>query len=108
MYIDYKVIGHRIKDSRRKQNLTQDALAEKLNVSVGYISQVERGITKISLDLLANISTILNCDMGELVSGTPHDGKDYLTDEFIKEFYELNSKERKIVLELITILKKER
>ena len=59
MHIDYKLIGERIKKIRKACGLTQEILAEKLNVSIGYISQVERGITKISLDLLAAISSIL-------------------------------------------------
>ena len=68
MNIDYKLIGERIKKTRKSQNITQELLAEKLNVSIGYVSQVERGITKISLDLLGAISSILNCDVASFVT----------------------------------------
>ena len=48
MNIDYKLIGERIKRMRKSNGITQEILAERLNVSIGYVSQVERGITKIS------------------------------------------------------------
>ena len=50
MNVDYSLIGERIKKTRKMRGMTQDALAERLGVSIGYVSQVERGITKISLD----------------------------------------------------------
>ena len=59
MAIDYKVLGKRIKTQRIAKGTTQEHFAEHLDVSVGYISQMERGITKISLDLLGAIAAIL-------------------------------------------------
>ncbi|HIU48528.1 MAG TPA: helix-turn-helix transcriptional regulator [Candidatus Avimonoglobus intestinipullorum] len=43
MSIDYSLIGARIQARRKQMHLTQEQLAEALSVSVGYISQVERG-----------------------------------------------------------------
>ena len=57
--IDYILIGKRIKAARKALGMTQEKLAEELDVSIGYISQVERGVTKISLDLLGALSSIL-------------------------------------------------
>ena len=53
MNVDYGAIGQRIKQVRRSRDMTQERLAEALSVSVGYISQIERGVTKINLDTLA-------------------------------------------------------
>ena len=50
--MDYGAIGQRIKQVRRSRDMTQERLAEALSVSVGYISQIERGVTKINLDWL--------------------------------------------------------
>ena len=55
MNVDYAAIGQRIKQVRRSRGLTQERLAEALSVSVGYISQMERGVTKINLDTLAAV-----------------------------------------------------
>lgn len=48
---------------RKSQHKTQEMLAEAILVTVGYISQIERGITKVNLETLSNIAEILECDM---------------------------------------------
>lgn len=103
MNIDYKLIGDRIKRARKNKGLTQDVLAERLNVSVGYVSQVERGITKISLDLLGAISTIVDCDIASLVSQSATKSNDYMESEIIKEIRKLSNDKRKYILEIIKL-----
>ncbi len=106
MNVDYKKIGNRIKLKRKEAGLTQEMLAERLDVSVGYISQLERGVTKISLDTLGAISSILNCDISYFVSHGAVDSADYLCDEFNDIFRELSQTQRLIVLDTIDVLKK--
>ena len=77
MNIDYKLIGERIKKARRLMGMTQEMMAEKLGVSIGYVSQVERGITKISLDLLGAISSILECDIASFITESATNSSDY-------------------------------
>lgn len=87
--IDYKVIGRRIKKYRKNIHMTQNLLAEKLDVSESFISQVERGTTRVSLQRLDQISEILNVDISLLVSniGNIENGKVYSEiDEIIKEW----------------------
>lgn len=75
--MDFKLIGHRITEQRKKRNLTQAAFSEALGVSEGYVSQIERGIATISLKRLESIANVLQIDIGLLVSnqvslpGTP-------------------------------------
>ena len=45
-------------------------MAEDLNLSVGFISQLERGICKVSLDTLANIDTLKICVAYKKPDGT--------------------------------------
>ena len=104
MNIDYKVIGKRIQAERKGAGITQESLAEKLDVSIGYVSQVERGITKISLDLLAAIADILNCDIALLVTGTSLNDGQYLASETAKNFKLLNNSERRLVDGFINLL----
>jgi len=78
-------------------------MAEKLNVSIGYISQVERGITKISLDLLGAISSILDCDVAFLISESAINSNDYMESEIVNEIKKLDNKKRKYILEIIKI-----
>lgn len=66
--IDYKSIGRRIAIYRKNFPMTQSVLSEKLGVSESYISQIERGSAKISLQRLAQISDILGIDIALLVT----------------------------------------
>jgi len=101
MNIDYKLIGERIKRARKSRGLTQDAMAERLNVSIGYVSQVERGITKISLDLLGAISSILDYDVSAFISETAVNSNGYMESEMLAEIRKLDNKKKKFVLEFI-------
>lgn len=106
MRVDYFSIGRRIKARRKEQKKTQENLAEALLVSVGYISQIERGVTKISLDTLAEIATQLGCDLPELVSGVAMRREEYLDRELGELHAHMNARQRKMLLEIAEIISK--
>ena len=103
MNVDYKLIGERIQRVRKSRGMTQEIMAEKLDVSIGYVSQVERGITKISLDLLGAISSILDCDIAELVTGSAKNSNEYMESELISEIRKLDGKKKRYILEIIKL-----
>ena len=105
MNIDYKLIGERIKRVRKSNGMTQDLLAEKLGVSIGYVSQVERGITKISLDLLGAISSALECDIASFIAESATNSSDYMESELLGEIRKLDGKKKKYILEIIKLTK---
>lgn len=47
-----KSVGKRIQEHRKAKDLTQDKLAEMIDVSPNYLSALERGMYNISLELL--------------------------------------------------------
>nr|WP_092069277.1 helix-turn-helix transcriptional regulator [Dendrosporobacter quercicolus]NSL47417.1 helix-turn-helix transcriptional regulator [Dendrosporobacter quercicolus DSM 1736]SDL88606.1 Helix-turn-helix domain-containing protein [Dendrosporobacter quercicolus] len=77
MNIDYIAIGQRIKRIRKKR-FTQEKLAEKLDVTPVYISQVENGKTKINLEMLVRIAGLLDTDPGYFINGASYQTQDYL------------------------------
>ncbi len=58
-------IGERIKNLRQLSNLTQEELAERANLTKGFISQIERDLTSISLDSLVQILDALDEDISD-------------------------------------------
>jgi len=66
--MDYKALGKRIREERRKRDLTQEQLADNVNVTYSYIGQVERGERGISLETLINISNRLGVTVDYLLS----------------------------------------
>ena len=79
---DYNVIGRRIKTARTEQNLTQEELADKIDVSVAFMSRIERGGSKINLRRLTQIAETLNVSPGYLLTGSNTASKDYLREDF--------------------------
>lgn len=51
--------GHRLQYLRKERNLTQEELAERMNLSVDFISNIERGINAPSFDNLEKLSEVL-------------------------------------------------
>ena len=52
-------IGSRISGLRRLNGMTQEQLAEKLDITVKHVSSVERGQSSLSLEKLVDLSEIL-------------------------------------------------
>ena len=53
-------VGELVKKQRKKLNLTQAELAEKINSDSCYISRIETGTRKISIDNLVALANALN------------------------------------------------
>ncbi len=58
-------IGRKIRDLRCAAQLTQEELAERADLTDGFISQVERGRTSISIDSLKQILDALNITLAD-------------------------------------------
>lgn len=56
MNINQKEIGQRIRSLRKENRLSQEELANKLNVNTDHVGRVETGNRGMSIDLLAEIS----------------------------------------------------
>ena len=82
MALDYSIIGERLKQARMNKRLTQEKLAEKLEVSVAFLSRIERGSSHINLNRLNQICTILDVSEGEILNGVSKDSSLYLNRDF--------------------------
>lgn len=58
-----KDVGRKIKELRTNNNLTLSDLSSRLGLSIGYLSQLERGLTTVAIDTLDNVSEVLGVDL---------------------------------------------
>ena len=65
--MDYYAIGQRIKEFRKKENMTQEQLADAVNISPSHMSHIETGITKLGLSVLVGIAKALNVHTDDLL-----------------------------------------
>lgn len=85
-------IGENIRSCRRKMNLTQEQLAEKLGVSFQSVSRWENDLTYPDMELLPALMGIFGITADELL-GVSEAKKEQETDEILRELTELLNQE---------------
>jgi len=65
--LDYYEIGQRIRKIRKAHGLSQEQLAEMVNISVPHMSHIETGNTKLSLPVFVEIAEALEVRTDDLL-----------------------------------------
>jgi transcriptional regulator with XRE-family HTH domain len=64
---DAELFGALVRQLRTERGLTQEALAERTDLSVSYIGFIERGENVPTLTIVLNLADALNVDAADLV-----------------------------------------
>lgn len=67
-------IGERVKAAREQAGITQEQLAERIDVSTQYVSDLERGVVGISVPTLRNLCVALGISSDCILFGRSQDG----------------------------------
>jgi len=59
-------VGQRIRDLRRSRKLSLETIAARTDLSIGFLSQIERGLSSPSLRVLATIADVLGVGIAGL------------------------------------------
>ncbi|WP_417247891.1 helix-turn-helix domain-containing protein [Celeribacter sp.] len=65
--LDRPAVGALLRSARRSRNLTLQELSTRANLSVGYLSQIERDIATPSLGSLSRLAAALSLDLGHFI-----------------------------------------
>ena len=99
--VDYKVIGSRIKEQRIKNALTQEQLAELVDITTVYLSKIENGHVHPTIELLSTICSILKCDIGLLLLDSSPTSVNYQNEKVVQLFNACSPKVKPIAIELL-------
>lgn len=99
-----KLLGNRIKKIRKARNLTQEQLAEFVNIGTPNISYIENGKFAPSIDTLQKIAIALNVEPYELYKFDDFKTTEQMKDELFSAFSE-NEDMLKIFYELFLALR---
>ncbi len=75
--MDLIKIGKFIADCRKRKNITQEELAEKLYITDRAVSKWERGLSLPDADKMLELCSILDINVNELLNGEKINMKDY-------------------------------
>lgn len=106
MKVDYELLGERIQEIRTSKGMKQTHLAQKANLSLSYMSQVENGNKRIRLQPFLQIAEALDVSADALLVGNQKlhkNGCDCDIDTIISD---CNSYERKIICGVAREIKK--
>ncbi len=105
MNVNYKIIGKNIREMRSARGVTQAELAEKVSLSVQFISYIENGTKRPGLETLLRIATSLGTTMDVLLLGSqPRDRMTYQKE--VREIFEgCDDRERNYILFMVRALK---
>ena len=102
--LDFKLIGKRIKEARVKRGITQEKLSELIDVTVVYVSRIERGAAKLNLKRLAQLSIALETPIEKLITGTTIQNEIYLKKEFQELLSKCTTKKQKLIYNIAKIV----
>ena len=102
--IDYKELGKRIRAERRKQDLTQEKLAEMADISDSFMGHIERGGRTLSIETLAKLANALNLSVEYIVCGEFNYQPDMLPAEIHESLNKMSGSQRKIFLNMMKTL----
>lgn len=100
MFIDYNILGQRIKAKRIEKKLSQFKVAEEMDISVAYLSRIEKGTSQINLKRLIEISNILEVSPGELLTGISATEDGYLSKDFSEVLNQCNEGKQRLIYEI--------
>lgn len=83
-------IGKKIKELRGIKNLTLKDLSAKTSLSIGFLSQLERGLTTVDIDSLSNLADILEVSLSYFIEEAKHNKKVILR-SYEKEVFQVYS-----------------
>ena len=94
--INYKVLGERIREERKRIHLTQAQLANEVGISDTYMGAIERGERSLTLDTLAKLANRIGVTIDYLLTDFVDGSNESIIDEF-KQIIDNQPLDRKVM-----------
>ncbi len=103
--MDYKGIGRRIRKARLNCGMTQEKLAEIVDVSPTHVSHIETGVTKLSLPVIKAIADTLDVRVDSLLYDHPRGGATIAVEEIAAVLDTCNAEQAQIIADIVRTTK---
>jgi transcriptional regulator with XRE-family HTH domain len=99
--MDQKAIGRRIKAARERKGLTQEELAEEVDLSPMHVSVIERGVKLPKLETLINIANALDVSADVLLQDVVNNQTKLCASEASELFLQLRREDQRRALAVL-------
>ena len=103
--MDYYKIGQRIRKIRKAQGLSQEELAERVDISTTHMSHIETGNTKLSLPVLVDIAATLEVRTDDLLYDDSSTTVSANLEEIAGILEQCNAREAKVLVDIVKATK---
>ena len=103
--MDYYKIGLKIRKIRKAHGLSQEELAEKVNISTTHMSHIETGNTKLSLPVFVDIATALEVRTDELLDNPVTENTSDALDEIATILERCSTQEARVIADVVKATK---
>lgn len=97
---DFKKVGVRIKKLREKKGWSQEEYAKMIGATQQTISAIERGTTKLGLNMLQDIAFSFDVGLDYIMAGNAPKTKSYLRDDMQDKLNQCTDGQESILVEL--------
>ena len=106
MSIDSRSIGRRIKAARTRLDMTQERLAEQVNLSPSHLSNIETGTTKVSLPTIVKLANALDVSVDALLADSVVQSKAVFEQDIQSILSDCDSYEIRVIADIAAATKK--
>ncbi|MBQ7356819.1 MAG: helix-turn-helix transcriptional regulator, partial [Clostridia bacterium] len=95
------IMGDRVKELRKKRRLTQEQLAEKIGISLQYVSEIERGLSMPSMQVFLKLLEVLDASADYLLRDMVSCANPYGDKQIAARLERLSPKQRQALMAII-------
>ena len=106
VFSDKKYISNKLKEYRLKSGLTQESVAEKINIDTNHYGKLERGLYYPSVETFLKAISCLQIPIEEFGINMTKEITNSSTERIIKELVLSNEKEKKLIHSIVIDIKK--
>lgn len=104
--IDFRTIGIKIQKYRLDNNLTQNQLADLINSSQTYLSEIEAGKHRLFFDTVVAIAQALNISVDKLIADSEDSNNESTLQVILNDIRGMSPKQLELLQDNIHTLKK--
>ena len=99
-----ELLGARIKELRKRRRLTQENLAERVNLATRYVSLIEVGRSSPSLETIESLTGALQVKVKDLFDFSHLDPDETTPEILLQGIQSLNDHDRRLLTRLIGMM----
>lgn len=99
--MDKSALGKKIRGARKIKGYTQEVLAEKADIGLVYLGEIERGQKMPSMNVFIKIVEALDISADYILRDELPSGKEYVMNEITSKLENLTPKQRKIASDIL-------